>query len=327
MNAEPPDSRRPRALWHVRPGEAALLPAAEGEGAARLRALYSLISRGTERLVFEGRVPESEYERMRAPFQEGDFPFPVKYGYAMVADVEEGQAELTGRTVFALFPHQDRFRLDPDALIPLPEGLPPRRAALAANMETALNALWDSGVGPGDRVAVVGGGLIGLLVAHLASRIPGVDLILKDPLTERRDVASQLNVNFTSGKIDGHDFDIAFHTSASAAGLAESLGCLGLEGRLVELSWHGEGAVPVPLGGAFHSRRLQIVSSQVGFVNPARRPRWSFRRRLAKALELLADPALDALIDTEVPFAEVSARLPALLAKDAPGVATVIRYE
>ncbi|MFN3262492.1 MAG: zinc-dependent alcohol dehydrogenase [Pikeienuella sp.] len=326
MIVKAPESA-PRALWHLGPGRAAILPAAAGEGAARLRARFSLISRGTERLVFEGRVPESEHERMRAPHQEGEFPFPVKYGYAMVATVEDGPEDLAGRDVFALFPHQDRFRAPPEALILLPEGLPPRRAALAANMETALNALWDAGAGPGDRIAVVGGGLIGLLVAHLASLLPGADVLLKDTSASRAAVAAELNVNFTTGKIAGHDFDIAVHTSASAAGLLEAMDCLGAEGRLVELSWYGEGAVAAPLGGAFHAKRLSLVSSQVGMVSPGRRPRWTHRRRLAKALDLLAHPALDGLIDTEVPFDEVAARLPALLARDAPGVATIIRYE
>lgn len=322
----------PLALWHVAPRRAELRPGAFdegaiGEGAARLRARWSLISRGTERLIFEGRVPEAERQRMRAPHQEGEFPFPVKYGYAMVAEVEAGPEALVGRHVFALYPHQIRFTLPPEALILLPDHIPPRRAALAANMETALNALWDAGAGPGDRIAVIGAGLVGCLVARLASRIPGAEVILKDPLTHRREIAAQLSVNFTPGELEGHDYDIAVHTSASAAGLAAAMGCLGPEGRLVELSWYGEGLAPVALGGAFHSQRIQLISSQVGQVSPSRRPRWTHRRRLEKALDLLDDPALDSLIDTEVGFAEVASRLPELLGAGAPGVATVIRYD
>ncbi|WP_340107115.1 zinc-binding alcohol dehydrogenase [Pikeienuella sp. HZG-20] len=318
---------RPLALWHVAPGRAALRAGAVGEGDALIRARWSLISRGTERLVHQGRVPATEWARMRAPHQEGEFPFPVKYGYAMVGEVVAGPAALIGRDVFALYPHQTHFRLPAAELIPLPAALPPRRATLAANMETALNALWDAGAGPGDRIAVIGAGLIGCLVARLARRIPGADVILMDRLTGRRDLAAQLNVNFTSDQIPGRAFDIAVHASASAEGLAAALGCLGPEGRLVELSWYGEGDVAVPLGGAFHSQRLQIISSQVGRVSPSRRPRWPARRRLEKALQLLDDPALDALIDTEAPFGELAARAPALLASDAGGVATVIRYE
>lgn len=317
----------PRALWHVEPGRAEIRPAREGEGDVLARARWSLISRGTERLVHLGRVPASEHERMRAPFQEGDFPFPVKYGYAMVSEVLEGPPSLTGRRIFSLHPHQTLFRLSEADAIPIPDDLPSRRATLAANMETALNALWDSGAGPGDRIAVIGGGLIGCLVAWLASRLPGAEVILKDPEPSRAAFAALCNIEFTNHQIAGHEFDIAIHTSASEAGLKEAVGCLGPEGRLVELSWYGEGEVSLPLGGAFHSRRLQIISSQVGQVSPSRRPRWSYRRRLGKALDLLRDPALDALIDTEVAFCALPEKLPGLLEKGAPGIAAVISYK
>lgn len=317
----------PVALWHVAPRRCELRPGALGSGAATVRTMWSLVSRGTERLVFEGRVPEREAARMRAPHQEGDFAFPVKYGYAAVGVVEDGPEDLLGAHVFALHPHQTRFRLNAEDLSPLPPTLPPRRAALAANMETALNALWDAGAGPGDRIAVIGGGLIGCLVARLAARLPGAEVLMKDEMGQRRDVAAHLNVNFTSEDVTERDFDIAVHASASAGGLAAALGCLGPEGRLVELSWYGAGAVSAPLGGAFHSQRLAIVSSQVGRVSPSRRPRWSARRRLAKALELLDDPALDALITGEVAFADLPAALPGILAPGAPGIATIIRYD
>ena len=157
-----------QALWYVTRGRAELRPAPLPPVApdyARVRTLWSGLSRGTERLVFEGRVSGSESERMRAPLQEGDFPFPVKYGYCAVGVVEEGPRSLRGRTVFALHPHQDRFVAPVSMLVPVPEAVPPRRAVLAANMETALNALWDSGAGPGDRIVVVGAGVVGLLVA------------------------------------------------------------------------------------------------------------------------------------------------------------------
>lgn len=316
----------PLSLWIAGPRRAELRPAPLAPEGVLVRTLWSLISRGTERLVFEGRVPESERSRMRAPLQEGDFPFPVKYGYAAVGVVEEGPSELVGAHVFALHPHQTHFRLDASQLIPVPQGIPPRRAALAANMETALNALWDAGAGPGDRIAVVGAGLVGLLVARLASRMPGVKVVIKDQLRQRDHVAAQLNVISALRQIGRSRFDIAVHTSASAGGLAEAVGCLGPEGRLVELSWYGEGDVAAPLGGAFHSQRLQIVSSQVGQVSPSRRPRWTHRDRLVKAMELLDDPALDVLLDDEVPFAELPERLPAILSPQATNIATIVRY-
>lgn len=318
----------PLALWHIGPRTSALLPGALGEGDVLVRTKWSLVSRGTERLVFEGRVPASEAERMRAPCQEGRFPFPVKYGYAAVGRVEDGPSHLFGRTVFALHPHQPLFRLPAPAVTLVPASVPTRRAAMAANMETALNALWDAGAGAGDRIAVIGGGLIGCLVARLASRLPGAEVVLKDPIVQRKSIAAQINVNFTSGKLADGDFDIAFHSSASAAGLAEAIDCLGDEGRLVEMSWYGAGEISVPLGGAFHARRLSLVSSQVGRVSPSRRARWSHGRRLAKAMALLEDPALDALIDAEIPFGpNLPARMAEILSPDAQGVATIIRYD
>lgn len=297
-----------RALWCIGAGRAELRPASEGDGVA-LRALFSGISRGTERLVAEGRVPVSEQARMRAPFQEGDFPFPVKYGYAMVAEVLEGT--LQGRAAFALFPHQDRFRLPEDALTPLPDGLPPERAVLAANMETALNILWDSGASAGDRIAVIGAGVVGALAGYLAARLPETEVMLVDTNPARAALAARLGCAFAlpdaAQGLAGDGFDVVIHASASAAGLATALALAGPEAVVVEASWHGAGDTPVPLGGAFHSRRLRLVSSQVGQIPPARAPRWTYRRRLAKALDLLADPALDALISGESAFADLPA--------------------
>ena len=321
------------ALWYVAPGEAELRtaplpPLAPGE--ARLSMLWSGLSRGTERLVFSGRVPASEYERMRAPMQEGDFPFPVKYGYCAVALVEQGPDEWLGEKVFCLHPHQDAFNAPVERLTVLPAGLPARRATLAANMETALNALWDAGAGPGDRIVVVGAGLVGLLVACLAARIPGADVTVVDVDPDRQPVAELFGAAFVT-PAEFHaarhaDADIVFHASASPAGLALALSAGGLEARIVELSWYGEGVTATPLGGAFHSRRLHLVSSQVGQVAPSRRPRWNYARRLGKALELLADDRLDALISTEVAFADLPAALPDLLAPGAKGLATAVRY-
>jgi threonine dehydrogenase-like Zn-dependent dehydrogenase len=315
------------ALWHEGPGKSSLRreTIAPGPGAATVRMMWSGISRGTERLVAEGRVPESEFARMRAPHQAGDFPFPVKYGYQAVGVVEDGPADLLGRAVFALHPHQTRFALSPDWLVPLPADLPPRRAVLAANMETALNAVWDGRAGPGDRIAVVGAGALGLLTAAILSRLPGAEVTVVDLLAERGEIAAQFGVNFVTPDAAPRDCDLAFHTSASAAGLATALGAVGDEGTAVEMSWHGAGETPVALGGAFHSRRLTLRSSQVGRVPPDRAPRWSYRRRLTKALDLLRDPRLDALITDEVAFADLPARLPELLR--GPGIATAVRYD
>jgi hypothetical protein len=119
---------------------------------------------------------------------------------------------------------------------------------------------------------------------------------------------------------------VAFHASATQSGLSLALGCAGLEATIVELSWYGDAAVAAPLGGAFHANRLRLISSQVGQVSPLRRPRWSFVRRLDKALELLADARLDALITEEIAFDNLPQELPRILAPGAHGLATVVRY-
>jgi threonine dehydrogenase-like Zn-dependent dehydrogenase len=318
------------ALWYSGKGGVSLepeqLPVLQ-PGEARLAMLWSGISRGTERLVFDGRVPASEAQRMRGPHQAGEFPGPVKYGYCAVARVIEGPAALIGQTVFALHPHQSEFILPAEALTPLPDGLPARRATLAANMETALNGLWDSGVGAGDRVAVVGGGVVGLLAAYLSAKMPGADVTLVDVDAGRAQIARHLGLGFALPDAAPREADVVIHASASAAGLALALECAGMEATVLELSWHGAGETPVPLGGAFHSRRLRLISSQVGQVSPSRRARWSYGRRLAKALELLQDARLDALITDEIAFKNASERLPALFSMQASGLTAVLRYE
>jgi threonine dehydrogenase-like Zn-dependent dehydrogenase len=322
-------ARRARALWYVATGKAELREEKLGEPGTDevlVRTLFSGISRGTERLILSGAVGRSEWERMRAPLQAGAFPYPVKYGYCAAGVVEAGPAALLGRTVFVLHPHQDRFVAPLAMAVPVPEGVPARRATLAANMETALNAVWDAGCGPADRIVVVGGGVVGLLAAYLAGRLPGADVTLVDTAHERAVLAGQLGFRFASPEQAPTDADAVFHTSASAAGLATAIACAGTEAAIVEMSWYGEGTTPAPLGGAFHSRRLRLLASQVGQVAPSRRPRWGHRRRLEAALSLLQDPRLDVLVASELDFTEAAERLPEVLAPGAPGLAPVIRY-
>jgi threonine dehydrogenase-like Zn-dependent dehydrogenase len=302
------------ALWCVGPDRALIGPGQIGEGVL-VEALFSGISRGTERLVAAGRVPLSEHDRMRGPGMEGDFPFPVKYGYCSVGRVTEG--EMAGRMVFALFPHQTRYRLPEQALTPLPDALPAERAVLAANMETALTILWDSGAGAGDRIAVIGAGVVGALVAYLAARLPGAEVTLLDINPERAALAAALGVGFALPAAAPQDCDVVIHTSATAPGLALALSLAGQEATVVEASWHGDSPVSVPLGAAFHSRRLRLISSQVGHVPALRLPRWTYGRRLGKALDLLCDPRLDALISGESDFNDLPSRYADILA--APG--------
>lgn len=276
-----------------------------GENQVLIRNLYSGISRGTEALIFKGQVPESEFDRMRGPHMEGSFPFPVKYGYAAVGEVEDGPRDLIGRNVFALHPHQDRFVFPADQVTPLPDALPPRRAVLAANMETALNITWDAGIQPGDRIAVFGAGVVGALVAYLSSRIVGTETVLIDQDPTRQSLAADLDIPFVeAGSLEG-EFDVLVNATASGAALANAIDHAGLEARIVEASWYGDRQVSVPLGGAFHSRRLSLVSSQVGGIPSSRRARWSYLRRMTKALELLLDVRLDRLISGETTFSEL----------------------
>ncbi|MBP7242020.1 zinc-binding alcohol dehydrogenase [Amaricoccus sp.] len=303
----------PRALWLTGPGRVELRGEPEPVGEVVVATLWSGISRGTEALVARGGVPEAVRERMRAPFQQGDFPFPVKYGYAAVGRALTGPAALRGRTVFVLHPHQDRFAVPASACLPVPDDTPTARAVIAANLETALNVVWDAGVGPGDRVAVVGAGVVGALAAWLCAGIPGAEATLVDVNPDRAGLAARLGCGFAAPADAPADCDVAINASGSAAGLATALAAAGEEATVVEASWHGNRDPVVPLGAAFHARRLRLVSSQVGRVPAGRAPRWTNRRRLAVALALAADPALDALISGETPFAELPARYAGIL--------------
>ncbi len=318
-----------QALWYVGPGQAELREQALAPPSAediRVRALYGAVSRGTEALVLAGRVPPSEYRRMRAPFMAGDFPFPVKYGYATAGRVEAGPAELRGRTVFTLHPHQSLFNFPAGAAVPLPDNVPPQRAVLAANMETALNALWDAAPAPGARIAVVGGGVVGALTAYLCGRLAQADVTLVDVNPERADLARTLGVKFAAPEAAPADCALVIHASGTAAGLASALSLAAFEATVLELSWYGDAQVPVPLGGAFHSRRLKLAASQVGHVAPSHRKDWTHHRRLTEAVGLLADPRLDALLAPAVKFAELPRKLPDILAPQSGVLCPLIAY-
>jgi threonine dehydrogenase-like Zn-dependent dehydrogenase len=243
----------------------------------------------------------------------GNFPFPVKYGYATVGRIESGAEALRGHTVFTLHPHQNFFNIPANAAVALPDNLPPQRAVLAANMETALNAVWDAAPGPGDRIAVVGAGVVGSLVAYLCGRLPGAEVTLVDINPARAELAQALGVGFARPESANGDCDLVIHASGNMAGLGTALGLAGNEATVLEMSWYGDAPVTAPLGGAFHSRRLRLISSQVGQIAPSHRPRWSHRRRLAAALTLLTDVRLDALLAPPVLFQDLAGRLPDIL--------------
>lgn len=316
-----------RALWYVKPGVAELRPQrlnAPDAETVRVKTAYSAISRGTERLVAHGQIPQSEWQTMRAPLQAGDFPFPIKYGYAAVGEIVAGPDALSGKRVFVLHPHQDYFHAPLNMAADVPDAVPSKRATLAANMETALNAHWDAGTGPGHRVLVVGAGIVGLLTAYLAARIAGTFVAITDidPAAAMR--AEGLGIRFITPADVPADNHIVFHTSASSAGLATAIGAAAFEGSIVEMSWYGDKPVTVSLGGAYHSRRLRLISSQVGHVAPSRRATTTHRQRLETALNLLDDPRLDTLVWAEIAFDDLVSELPRLWS--AGGLPPVVRY-
>ena len=306
------------AFWLRAPGHGEIRPVAlpePGTDDVVVRTLRSGVSRGTETLVFRGGVPASQYATMRAPFQEGDFPGPVKYGYLSVGVVDYGPLELRGRTVFCLYPHQTAYVVPAQAVVLVPDDVPAARAVLAGTVETAVNALWDAAPLLGDRITVVGAGMVGCCVARLLTRFPGVEVTLVDVDAARADIAAALGVDFALPADAAHGRDLVVHTSATSAGLQHSLELLALEGTVIDLSWYGDAEIRLSLGGAFHSRRLAIRASQVGLVSPARRGRRTAAERRALALDLLRDPAFDALITGVSRFDE----LPDVMARLADG--------
>jgi threonine dehydrogenase-like Zn-dependent dehydrogenase len=318
-----------RAFWLASPGQGEIRaqpisPPAPGE--VLVRSLVSAISRGTETLVFSGRVPPSQYQAMRCPFQDGDFPAPVKYGYAALGVVEDGPSHLCGRRVFALHPHQDRFVVPANAVHPVPDHVPDQRAVLAANMETAVNALWDGAPRVGDRIAIIGAGVVGCLVAALAAKLPAANVELIDVNPARAVIARALGCVFALPEVATGNADLVFHASGAAAGLATALRLAGFEATILELSWYGTDMIAAPLGEDFHSRRLTLRASQVGHVALARRARWSRERRLDLALELLADPAFDCLITGECAFADLPANLARLARAPDGALCHLVRY-
>ena len=323
----------PLAFWTVAPGRGELrretLPPLR-DGDVLVRSLYSAISRGTESLVFRGEVPPSEYQRMRAPFQQGDFPAPVKYGYINVGVVEAGcgaQAQaLVGRRVFCLYPHQQAYVVPATAVVALPDAVPSARAVLAANLETAINAIWDASPTLGDRIAVVGGGVLGALVTWLCARIPGTEVELIDLDPSRAALATALGAGFALPDGARGNCDLVIHASGAPAGLARALELAGDEATVLEMSWYGQRSVALALGEAFHARRLTLRSSQVGRLPPRQAPRWTYRRRMELALSLLVDSLPDVLISGESDFASLPDTLQRLSSAPAGALCHRIRY-
>ena len=296
-------------------------------GDCLIRTRYSAISPGTERIVATGQVPSTLLDDMRCPYMGGDFTFPVKYGYSLVGKVEEGPADLVGRMVHVLHPHQDHAVVKSADVQLIPASVPPWRATLLSNMETAINAIWDSDLRLGDSALVVGFGVIGSLVARLLSWMPGVVLDVVDVTEEKRELARRLGFRVRRPGELSEDFDLAFHASGSAAGLQTAIDHIGFEGQVVELSWYGNRSVPLRLGETFHSRRKSIISSQVSSVAASRRPRWDAARRKRLALRLLADARWDAHLTHAILFDELPRFMRDLVRGPAAPLSVVVDYD
>lgn len=318
-----------QSLWYSAPERAEIRTEVLGplpENSVQVRTLFSALSRGTESLVFKGLIPQSEYTRMGAPFMGGKLPFPVKYGYSNVGRVELGPPELIGQLVFSLMPHQSLFQTELANVLVIPAEIPAQRAVLAANMETALNAVWDAAPGPGDRIVIIGAGVLGSLVAYLCGHLPGAEVTLVDINPERAVLAKKLGVHFSSPESAPKDCDLVIHCSASAAGLSTAIELAGEEATILELSWYGSNKIDVSLGSAFHSRQLTLQSSQVGHISLTRRPRWSHRRRLTAALGMLSDSRLDNLLTEPIRFEDLPAKLPQIFSAQSSALCCLIQY-
>lgn len=318
-----------QSLWYVAPELVEMRSEVLGplpENSVQVRSIFGALSRGTEALVFKGLIPESEYTRMAAPFMGGKFPFPVKYGYSNVGRIELGPSELIGQLVFSLMPHQSIFQTELANVFVIPAEIPAQRAVLAANMETALNAVWDASPGPGDRIVIIGAGVLGSLVAYLCGHLPGAEVTLVDINPQREVLAKKLGVQFSSPELAPKDCDLVIHCSASAAGLSTAIESAGEESTILELSWYGSNKIDLSLGGAFHSRQLTLQSSQVGHVSLTRRPRWSYRRRLTAALGMLSDSRLDDLLTEPISFESLPSQLPQIFSAQSSQLCCLIQY-
>jgi 2-desacetyl-2-hydroxyethyl bacteriochlorophyllide A dehydrogenase len=271
----------------------------------RIAAIASAISHGTEMLVFRGLVPEGL--ELDLPTLRGSFTFPIKYGYASVGRVVEAGADVgclaVGDAVFVHHPHQSTYVVPATMPIRLPDGLDPLLGVFLANVETAVNVVVDAAPRLGERVAVFGQGVVGLLITQLLRRTGVSQIVVVEPVAQRRDLALALGADValeSGGSIS--DVDLAIEVSGNAAALDAALNSVAFGGTVVVASWYGTKTVPLMLGGAFHRRRLRIVSSQVSTIDAALQPRWTHQRRLALASQLLSELELTSLITHRFPI-------------------------
>jgi NADPH:quinone reductase-like Zn-dependent oxidoreductase len=317
-----------RALWLTGKGRAALKTETlsyPGGDWCVVKAMFSAVSPGTERVVANGQVPAALRKEMRCPYMGGRFSFPVKYGYSLVGRVDQGPANLRGRVVHVLHPHQDHCVVRAQDVVPLPAGVPPARATLASNMETAVTAVWDSGVTVGEHVLVVGFGIVGSLIARILSLGPSVELEIAERRPDRRRLTEDLGFRIAEAR-DPEPFDVAFDTSGTPAGLQTAIDRVGIEGRVVAVSWFGAAPARLDLGASFHSRRKRIIGSQVSRIPGLLQPRWDGARRKGLVFRLLERPEFGLHVGPAVSFVDLPRTYAALVGRSAKGLSPLIIY-
>lgn len=316
-----------RAVWFPQARAVELrreaLPAA-GPGDLRVRAIASAVSHGTEMLVYRGQVPSQM--PLDLPAVRGDFDFPIKYGYASVGWVVQVGARVegfaTGDLVFVHHPHQTEYVVPATAQqgpepVRLPPELPPEHGVFLANVETAVNVLLDAAPRLGERVVVFGQGVVGLLLTQLTRQAGAGLVIAVDPFSLRRELARAAGADVVLAPDEnlpttirdltgGLGADLVLEASGNPAALDQAIAATAFQGTVVVCSWYGTKPAAIDLGGAFHRRRIRIVSSQVGSIDPTLQARWSFRRRLDLARDLLSTLTLTPLITHRFPLARAA---------------------
>ncbi len=289
-----------KALWHIDKefSEWKSTPLEEAApGSIKINTNFSMISTGTERLVAKCEVPASIQAEMSVPYMKGDFDLPVKFGYAC-----GGQAQ-DGKHYHYMHPHQDICIVNKEALFCLDNGLPPFKIPLVSNMETVLNAIWDSEYAESDKIAVCGFGNVGSLLANTLRLYAQKEAAIIEKEDWKKQKAQDMGWDVSS-KEDAR-YDIIFHTTGSAAGLQYCIDHLNEEGKVIELSWYGTKKVNLRLGEDFHYKRLSIKSSQVGKISPTVRDEIDYKKRKEIAADLLLDTSYDKLVTNIVAWEDV----------------------
>ena len=262
-----------------------------------VKTLFSGISYGTEKLVYSGKVPKSQRNLMKCPYQEGDFGNDIKYGYINVGKVVDGDKSYLGNNIFSLYPHQDFYKIPSNEALIIPNKIPLSRCLLIPNLETAINAVWDTLPSAGDRILVIGAGIVGLLTAYLINKIPGVNLFIVDKDPSKRKITKKLGINFLDAIPKKFDARFIYECTGDHRILNSLKNNITVNSTICVLSWYGDKKSDIALGENFFSKRAKLIMSQVSKISPARYDLNNQDRRKI-ALDILdASNDLDHLIE------------------------------